>query len=133
MVELAKRGGGIPGVGLESGTKENAERDARWVGEWADDLTVAIALREWEKAVTLVEQGGLLAASFASILILVSRKSKTSEYPPSWPQTIHANVSFNNLPVELPFPHHSTQIHRGLLDLASPPPQGRACSPEHVP
>lgn len=55
MTELAKRGGEIPGT--ESGAKEKAERDALWVGEWADDLTVAIALREWEKAVTLVEQG----------------------------------------------------------------------------
>ncbi|KAJ7665460.1 nuclear mRNA splicing protein [Mycena polygramma] len=37
--------------------KEKAERDARWVGEWADELTVAIALREWEKATALVETG----------------------------------------------------------------------------
>ncbi|KAL1739371.1 Cullin repeat-like-containing domain protein [Schizophyllum fasciatum] len=36
---------------------DKSERDGRWVGEWADELTVAIALREWEKAVTLVEQG----------------------------------------------------------------------------
>jgi exocyst complex component 8 len=55
MAELAKRGGEIPG--MESGAKEKSERDALWVGEWADELTVAIALREWEKAVTLVEQG----------------------------------------------------------------------------
>jgi hypothetical protein len=37
--------------------KEKAERDARWVGEWADELTVAIALREWQKATGLVEKG----------------------------------------------------------------------------
>ncbi|KAJ7040264.1 hypothetical protein C8F04DRAFT_1208688 [Mycena alexandri] len=37
--------------------EEKAERDARWVGEWADELTVAIALREWEKATGLVETG----------------------------------------------------------------------------
>ncbi|KAK7063929.1 exocyst complex component [Favolaschia claudopus] len=37
--------------------KEKAERDARWVGEWSDELTVAIALREWEKATGLVETG----------------------------------------------------------------------------
>jgi hypothetical protein len=55
MAELAMRGGDVPGVGSDA--KEKAERDARWVGEWADELTVAIALREWEKAVTLVEQG----------------------------------------------------------------------------
>ncbi|KAJ7150404.1 exo84 subunit/exocyst complex component [Mycena filopes] len=40
-----------------SDAKEKAERDARWVGEWADELTVAIALREWEKATALVETG----------------------------------------------------------------------------
>jgi exocyst complex component 8 len=60
MAELAKRGGEVPG--MENGAKEKAERDALWVGEWADDLTVAIALREWEKAVILVEQGGSLFA-----------------------------------------------------------------------
>jgi len=36
-----------------TGAKEKAERDARWVGEWSDELNVAIALKEWEKAVTL--------------------------------------------------------------------------------
>lgn len=55
MAELAAKGGDIPGMGSDA--KDKAERDARWVGEWADELTVAIALREWEKAVTLVEQG----------------------------------------------------------------------------
>ncbi|GLB43605.1 putative nuclear mrna splicing [Lyophyllum shimeji] len=57
MADLASRGGGTPGVDVESGAKEKAERDAQWVGEWADELTVAIALREWDKAVTLVEEG----------------------------------------------------------------------------
>ncbi|KAG6831966.1 hypothetical protein H0H87_003301 [Tephrocybe sp. NHM501043] len=57
MADSAARGGELPGDDVESGAKEKAERDARWVGEWADDLTVAIALREWEKAVTLVEEG----------------------------------------------------------------------------
>ena len=59
MAELAKRGGEIPGM-ENGGAKEKAERDALWVGEWADDLTVAIALREWEKAVTLIEQGNVM-------------------------------------------------------------------------
>ncbi|KAF8079188.1 exo84 subunit/exocyst complex component [Lyophyllum atratum] len=57
MADFASRGGELPGVEVEAGAKEKAERDARWVGEWADDLTVAIALREWDKAVTLVEEG----------------------------------------------------------------------------
>lgn len=55
MAELAKRGGEIPGLATDA--KDKAERDTRWVGEWSDDLTVAIALKEWSKAVDLVEQG----------------------------------------------------------------------------
>jgi hypothetical protein len=55
MVDLAKKGGDIPGLGTDA--KEKAERDARWVSEWSDDLTVAIALKEWEKAVDFVEKG----------------------------------------------------------------------------
>jgi hypothetical protein len=37
--------------------KDKAEADARWVGEFSDELTVAIALRRWEEAVSLVEKG----------------------------------------------------------------------------
>lgn len=37
--------------------KEKSERDIRWTGEWADELTVAIALRQWDRAVDLVEEG----------------------------------------------------------------------------
>ncbi|KAL1715903.1 Cullin repeat-like-containing domain protein [Schizophyllum commune] len=44
-------------------TGADVQRDGRWVGEWADELTVAIALREWEKAVALVEQGKLAKSS----------------------------------------------------------------------
>lgn len=51
MADLAERAGG------DGGAKEKAEKDARWVGEFADELTVAIALREWEQAVSLVEKG----------------------------------------------------------------------------
>ncbi|RDB19331.1 Exocyst complex component EXO84 [Hypsizygus marmoreus] len=70
MADLASRGGEIPGVEMEAGAKEKAERDARWVGEWADDLTVAIALREWEKAVSLVEEG---KAKFSTIPLLAHK------------------------------------------------------------
>jgi exocyst complex component 8 len=52
MADLTQRAGGDG-----SGAKEKAERDARWVGEFTDELNVAIALREWEQAVSLVEQG----------------------------------------------------------------------------
>ena len=55
MADLAQKGGDIPGMGTD--VKEKVERDARWVGEWSDNLTVAIALKEWAKAVDLVDQG----------------------------------------------------------------------------
>ena len=42
------------GVG---GAQEKSDKDAVWVNELTDNLTVAIALREWEKAVSLVEEG----------------------------------------------------------------------------
>lgn len=42
---------------LNGNAKEKAERDARWVGDFTDDLIVAIALREWDRAVQLVEEG----------------------------------------------------------------------------
>lgn len=58
MSDLAKRGGDAFNGADHS--KEKAEQDARWVGEWSDDLIVAIALREWTKAVDLVEQGAFL-------------------------------------------------------------------------
>ncbi|KAJ7361385.1 nuclear mRNA splicing protein [Mycena albidolilacea] len=54
MADLASR---ADPDGAATDAKEKAERDARWVGEWADELTVAIALREWEKATGLVETG----------------------------------------------------------------------------
>lgn len=45
------------GAGSTTDAKQRAERDAQWIGDWSDDLTVAIALKEWEKAVTLIETG----------------------------------------------------------------------------
>lgn len=52
---LAEMSGGIDG----SAGKDKAERDARWIGDFTDDLTVAIALRKWDHAVALVEEGEL--------------------------------------------------------------------------
>ena len=57
MIDLDQKGGDIPG--MDTDVKEKVERDARWVGEWSDNLAVAIALKEWTKAVDLVEQGRL--------------------------------------------------------------------------
>lgn len=40
-----------------STAKDKSEQDSRWIGDFSDDLTVAIALRKWEEAITLVEEG----------------------------------------------------------------------------
>lgn len=56
MSELAKKAGEASG----SDAKEKTERDARWTSEFSDELTVAISLREWDKAVALVEEGSFL-------------------------------------------------------------------------
>ncbi len=60
MTDLARKAGEIPGTSA----KEKSERDARWASEWADELTVAISLREWEKATKLLEEGEFTANLF---------------------------------------------------------------------
>ncbi|KAH9884631.1 hypothetical protein C8Q73DRAFT_660739 [Cubamyces lactineus] len=52
MADLANKAGD-----MGASAKEKAERDARWIGDWSDELTVSIALREWDRAVALVEEG----------------------------------------------------------------------------
>ncbi|KIK70441.1 hypothetical protein GYMLUDRAFT_89474 [Collybiopsis luxurians FD-317 M1] len=54
MAEFAKLQGGS---NHSADAKEKNERDIRWTGEWADELAVAIALRQWSRAVELVEEG----------------------------------------------------------------------------
>lgn len=52
----------MPAWAVEAGTggaKEKADRDTRWIGDFSDDLTVAIALHEWDEAVRLVEEGDI--------------------------------------------------------------------------
>lgn len=36
---------------------ERQEKDTRWLNDYVDKLAVAIALREWEESVSLIEQG----------------------------------------------------------------------------
>jgi hypothetical protein len=67
MADLTQR------AGDGSSAKEKAERDARWVGEFADELTVAIALREWDQAVSLVEEGPFRSDSFYDINLMMQR------------------------------------------------------------
>lgn len=56
MTDLAQKSGAGPS------TQDKAEGDARWAGDFADRLTVAIALREWEQAVSLIEEGEILVS-----------------------------------------------------------------------
>ena len=44
------------------GAKEKTEADTRWISDFSDDLTVAIALHEWDEAVRLVEEGDIIPA-----------------------------------------------------------------------
>lgn len=55
LVDLQNKGLGIPGL---PGSDKSQEKDVRWVNDFVDKLAVAIALRDWEEAVSLVEQGG---------------------------------------------------------------------------
>lgn len=59
MADLAQKSG------MGSSAQEKAEGDARWASDFADRLTVAIALREWGQAVLLVEEGEPLATTLA--------------------------------------------------------------------
>lgn len=50
----------LPGASnstAQGGAQAKAEQDARWIGDFTDDLSVAIALRNWSTALDLVEQG----------------------------------------------------------------------------
>lgn len=76
MADLARKGGDIPGLGTDA--KEKADRDTRWASEWSDDLTVAIALKEWSKAVDLVEQGiSQISDTHVAVLTLVQDRQKS--------------------------------------------------------
>ncbi|KIM88914.1 hypothetical protein PILCRDRAFT_3077 [Piloderma croceum F 1598] len=106
MADLAHRAGGDG-----SSAKEKAERDARWVGEFADELTVAIALREWNQAVSLVEQG----------------KTKLSTTPPLAAKLTPLTVSLTNAllgSLALPTNRKSTVVNliALLLRLNAGPP-----------
>lgn len=57
MPDFLAEFGGDPDMGPTA--KDKADRDGRWVSEFTDELTVAIALRQWEQAVDLVEEGRL--------------------------------------------------------------------------
>jgi hypothetical protein len=49
----------IPGMlpPSDSASQLKAEQDSKWIGEFTDELSVAISLRQWIKALDLVDQG----------------------------------------------------------------------------
>lgn len=68
-------GDGAPGAGLSPGTGRLSRplstvgtsladsKDLRWIDEFGDDLTMKIAMRDWEVAVKIVESGESLPFS----------------------------------------------------------------------
>lgn len=42
------------------GAKEKTQADTRWINDFSDDLTVAIALHEWDEALRLVGEGNFI-------------------------------------------------------------------------
>lgn len=63
MAELAREAG----VDEDTSAREKFESDARFISDFSDDLTVAIALRSWERAVKLVEEGRAKVFSIPSL------------------------------------------------------------------
>lgn len=63
MAELARKAG----VDGDTSARDKSESDARFISDFSDDLTVAIALRSWERAVELVEEGRAKVSSIPSL------------------------------------------------------------------
>lgn len=88
-------------TGMNDSAKEVAERDTRWIGDFADQLTVAIALREWDTAVDLVEQGQaklnatpLLAAKLTPLTTsLVTALLQALSYPHNHKEVVKKLIS----------------------------------------
>ncbi|WVQ74291.1 hypothetical protein IAR50_003888 [Cryptococcus sp. DSM 104548] len=58
---------GTPGRALSTiGISMTDSKDLRWIDEFGDDLTMAIATRDWDRALTLVEKGQALAKTIES-------------------------------------------------------------------
>ncbi|KAG1717817.1 hypothetical protein EDB19DRAFT_1899773 [Suillus lakei] len=63
MAELARKAG----IDGDTSARDKSESDARFISDFSDDLTVAIALRSWERAVELVEEGRTKLSSIPSL------------------------------------------------------------------
>jgi hypothetical protein len=75
MADLAQQ------AGMSDSVKETSERDALWIGDFADQLTMAIALREWDTAADLVEQGPSSSRYLTSAPFLIYQQGKRSSHP----------------------------------------------------
>lgn len=73
-------------------------KDLRWIDEYGDELTMAIAIRDWEESVKLVEKGQALSKSIESNSsahsLLVSR---LEQLVPSLVSQISHDLSSSNL------------------------------------
>ncbi|OXC70812.1 exocyst complex component EXO84 [Cryptococcus neoformans] len=96
-----KSGNGIgnPGHPLSAvGLSMTDSKDLRWIDEYGDELTMAIAIRDWEESVKLVEKGQALSKSIESNSsahsLLVSR---LEQLVPSLVSQISHDLSSSNL------------------------------------
>ncbi|KAI9510787.1 hypothetical protein F5148DRAFT_509929 [Russula earlei] len=89
-------------VGMSNSAKETAERDTRWIGDFADQLNVAIALREWDTAVDLVEQG----------------QSRIAAVPPLAAKLTPLTTSLtSSIQQALSYPHNHKEVVKKLISL----------------
>ncbi|CBQ68741.1 related to EXO84-exocyst protein essential for secretion [Sporisorium reilianum SRZ2] len=58
-------GGGVMAAAAASAASERKD-PGRWNSDFADELAVCIALREWEQAVTLIEKGRAVLSTYTS-------------------------------------------------------------------
>ncbi|KIJ66466.1 hypothetical protein HYDPIDRAFT_86728 [Hydnomerulius pinastri MD-312] len=84
MAELARAANSSSPGPLEASAKAKNDRDARALSELSDDLTVAIALRTWSRAVKLVDSARahpslapLIAALISALLDALARPKNT--------------------------------------------------------
>jgi len=131
MIDLAKKGGDIPGLGIDA--KEKSERDARWVGEWSDELTVAIALKEWGKAVDLVEKGAYIPVTSVKSLISDFRTKQALYHPASFPETCSAYKPVGFISSRFSGSYFRPEVHCCHTHLFIKPTEGRGCCSQHLP
>ncbi|KZS93050.1 hypothetical protein SISNIDRAFT_550064 [Sistotremastrum niveocremeum HHB9708] len=56
------------GLSLSNSGMDRPEQDARWISDYCDNLSVAIALRQWEEATALVETGEEKSSSLPQLV-----------------------------------------------------------------